>query len=124
MDRRTPPRCVSLPSTAGGGSAGRDAVNAVRDAFGVPRDPRLSLHLTGSLPILVDQQAAAVRTEAIAVVGTIVLIILLLAARVPCGPCTTRRTGTRRPRVGTGGTAHRRVDPHRRRHLLACCSFF
>ena len=65
-------------STAGGGSAGRDAVNAVRDAFGAQRDPRLSLHLTGSLPILVDQQAEAVRTEAIAVVGTILLIILLL----------------------------------------------
>ncbi len=67
------------PSTAGGGSAGRDAVNAVRAAFGAPRDPRLSLHLTGSLPILVDQQAAAVRTEAIAIVGTILLIIVLLA---------------------------------------------
>jgi len=66
-------------ATGGGGSAGRDAVNAVRDTFGVPRDPRLSLHLTGSLPILVDQQAAAVRTEAIAVVGTILLIIVLLA---------------------------------------------
>ena len=66
-------------STMGGGSAGRDAVNAVRDAFGVPSDPRLSLHLTGSLPILVDQQAAAVRTEATVVVGTILLIILLLA---------------------------------------------
>ncbi len=67
------------PTTAGGGSAGRDAVNAVRAAFGASRDPRLSLHLTGSLPILVDQQAAAVRTEAIAVVGTILLIIVLLA---------------------------------------------
>jgi putative drug exporter of the RND superfamily len=66
-------------ATAAGGSAGRDAVNAVRDAFAVPRDPRLSLHLTGSLPILVDQQAAAVRTEAVAVVGTVLLIILLLA---------------------------------------------
>ena len=67
-------------STAGGGSAGRDAVNAFRDAFGASsRDPRLSLHLTGSLPILVDQQAAAVRTEATAVVGTSLLIIVLLA---------------------------------------------
>jgi RND superfamily putative drug exporter len=65
-------------STAGGGGAGRAAVNAVRNAFGALRDPRLSLHLTGSLPILVDQQAAAVRTEAIAVVGTILLIIVLL----------------------------------------------
>jgi putative drug exporter of the RND superfamily len=67
------------PSTAGGGSVGRDAVNAFRDAFGTPRDPQLSLHLTGSLPILVDQQAAAVRTEDIAIVGTIVLILVLLA---------------------------------------------
>jgi putative drug exporter of the RND superfamily len=66
-------------STAGGGSAGRDAVNAVRAAFGASRDPTLSLHLTGSLPILVDQQAAAVRTEATAVVGTTLLIIVLLA---------------------------------------------
>ena len=65
-------------STTGGGSAGRDAVNALRDAFGAPRDPRLSLHLTGSLPILVDQQAAAVRTEAVAVVATVLLIIVLL----------------------------------------------
>ena len=36
------------------------------------------LYLTGSLPILVDQQAAAVRTEFIAVAGTIVLILFLL----------------------------------------------
>jgi RND superfamily putative drug exporter len=54
-------------------------VNAVRDAFHAQHDQRLSLHLTGSLPILVDQQAAAVRTEAIVVVGTISLIIILLA---------------------------------------------
>ena len=67
------------PATAGGGSAGRDAVSAVRDAFGALRDPRLSLYLTGSLPILVDQQAAAVRTEAAAILGTILLIIVLLA---------------------------------------------
>ncbi len=42
------------------------------------RDPWLSLYLTGSLPILVDQQAAAARTEGTAVVGTILLIIVLL----------------------------------------------
>jgi RND superfamily putative drug exporter len=65
-------------STEGGGSVGRAAVNAVRGAFGAQRDPRLSLHLTGSLPILIDQQAAAARTEAIAVVGTVVLILVLL----------------------------------------------
>jgi RND superfamily putative drug exporter len=66
-------------STGGGGSVGRSAVNAVRTAFDAQPDPRLSLHLTGSLPILIDQQAAAARTEAIAVVGTIVLILVLLA---------------------------------------------
>jgi putative drug exporter of the RND superfamily len=65
--------------TAGGGSLGRAAVNAVRDAFHAQHDSQLSLHITGSLPILVDQQAAAVRTEAIVVVGTVVLIIVLLA---------------------------------------------
>ncbi|HEX3334023.1 MAG TPA: MMPL family transporter [Acidimicrobiales bacterium] len=65
--------------TAGGGSSGRAAVSAVRDAFRASQDPRLSLHLTGSLPILIDQQAAAARTEAVAVVGTILLIIVLLA---------------------------------------------
>ncbi len=67
------------PSTAGGGSVGREAVNTFRDAFATQRDSKLSLHLTGSLPILVDQQAAAVRTEDIAIVGTIVLILALLA---------------------------------------------
>ncbi len=66
-------------STAGGGSLGRAAVNAVRDAFHAQHDSQLSLHLTGSLPILVDQQAAAIRTEAIVVVGTVGLIIVLLA---------------------------------------------
>jgi RND superfamily putative drug exporter len=66
-------------STEGGGSVGRAAVNAVRGAFRAQRDPRLSVHLTGSLPILIDQQAAAARTEAVAVVGTIVLILVLLA---------------------------------------------
>jgi putative drug exporter of the RND superfamily len=65
--------------TEGGGSSGRAAVSAVRDAFGDQHDAQLSLHLTGSLPILVDQQAAAVRTEATVVVGTILLIIVLLA---------------------------------------------
>jgi putative drug exporter of the RND superfamily len=65
-------------STAGGGSVGRAAVNDVREAFHAQRDPRLSLHLTGSLPILIDQQAAAGRTEAIAVAGTVLLIIVLL----------------------------------------------
>ena len=68
-----------LASTEGGGTVGRAAVNAVREAFGAQHDPRLSLHLTGALPILIDQQAAAARTEAIAVVGTIVLILVLLA---------------------------------------------
>jgi putative drug exporter of the RND superfamily len=65
-------------STAGGGNTGRDAVDAVRSAFGSVNDPRLSLHLTGSLPILVDQQAAAARTEATAVLGTLLLIVVLL----------------------------------------------
>jgi putative drug exporter of the RND superfamily len=67
-----------VASTAGGGTTGRNAVDAVRAAFGAQRDPRLALHLTGSLPILVDQQAAAVRTELIAVAGTVALILLLL----------------------------------------------
>jgi putative drug exporter of the RND superfamily len=65
-------------STSGGGSTGREAVDAVRSAFASQDDPQLSLHLTGSLPILVDQQAAAARTEATAVLGTILLIIVLL----------------------------------------------
>jgi putative drug exporter of the RND superfamily len=71
---------VRFPAfTEAGGSAGRAAVNAVRTAFGTEHDPWLSLHLTGSLPILVDQQGAAVRTEDVAVLGTILLIIALLA---------------------------------------------
>jgi putative drug exporter of the RND superfamily len=70
---------VRFPAfTAGGGDVGRAAVNAVRDAFHAQDDRRLSVHLTGSLPILIDQQAAAVRTEAIAVGGTVLLIIVLL----------------------------------------------
>jgi putative drug exporter of the RND superfamily len=66
-------------STAGGGPTGRDAVNAVRDAFSTGDDTALSLYLTGELPILVDQQAAAARTEAVVVLGTVLLIIVLLA---------------------------------------------
>ncbi len=65
--------------TEGGGKSGRAAVNAVRAAVDAQRDPLLSVHLTGSLPILVDQQAAAARTEAVVVAGTILLIIILLA---------------------------------------------
>ena len=71
---------VHFPAfTSGGGSSGRAAVSAVRDAFGAQDDAQLSLHLTGSLPILIDQQAAAAHTEAVAVIGTILLILLLLA---------------------------------------------
>jgi RND superfamily putative drug exporter len=78
------------PATAGGGPAGAAAVAAVRALFAaVP--PGLSIHLTGTLPELVDQQRAGNRTaNRVQIISAILIIGLLLAAfRSPLAPVVT-----------------------------------
>ena len=82
-----------------GPSVGRDAVNVVRDVFGVPSDRRPSLHLTGSPPKLAVLQVVVVRTEATVVVvpscstnlppagpDFLVLVLAPLIVPAPAGP--------------------------------------
>jgi RND superfamily putative drug exporter len=61
---------------AGGGTAGRRAVEQIRALF--PAVPGCSFYLTGSLPVLVDQQQAASRTESNLVLATALLVLVLL----------------------------------------------
>ena len=65
-----------VPSAAGGGRLGQIAVDSIRSLF--PDEPALSFYLTGALPVLVDQQAAASRTESKVVLVTALLILFLL----------------------------------------------
>ncbi len=64
------------PGAAGGGRAGRAAVGSVRALF--PATPGIDFYLTGGLPVLVDQQAAASRTESDVVLATVLLVLVLL----------------------------------------------
>ena len=65
-----------VPSAAGGGRLGQIAVDSIRSLF--PDEPALSFYLTGALPVLVDQQGAASRTESKVVLVTALLILFLL----------------------------------------------
>jgi RND superfamily putative drug exporter len=65
-----------VPSAAGGGRLGRTAVASIRSLF--PDEPELYFYLTGALPVLVDQQGAASRTESKVVLATALLILFLL----------------------------------------------
>ena len=76
------------PATAGGGSAGSRAVTDVRDLMAADAPPDLQTYLTGSLPILVDQQHAADHTEYnVALLSVLViLVVLAVAFRAVLGP--------------------------------------
>lgn len=63
--------------TAGGGRRGAAAVAGVRSTFS-SAPPGMSLHLTGPLPELVDQQHAADRTAGQVQVLSVLLILVLL----------------------------------------------
>ena len=75
-------------TTAGGNAAARSAVGGVRRAFGSGENTGLHFDLTGSLPILVDQQAAAAHTQNLTLSISVVLIfgLLILAFRAVLAP--------------------------------------
>ncbi|HXW34517.1 MAG TPA: MMPL family transporter [Acidimicrobiales bacterium] len=64
--------------TAGGGSAAKSAVADIRATFAAAEKTGLTFNLTGSLPILVDQQAAAAHAQNKTLVISVVLILALL----------------------------------------------
>ena len=75
-------------ATAGGGATGSTAVAAVRDLMVTETPADLRTFLTGSLPILVDQQHAANHTEDYAALLSVLLILVVLAVafRAVLGP--------------------------------------
>jgi RND superfamily putative drug exporter len=75
-------------ATAGGGGAGKRAVNDIRRAMAADTPPHLQTYLTGSLPILVDQQNGADHTEYdVALLSILViLVVLAVAFRAVLGP--------------------------------------
>ncbi len=75
-------------ATAGGGAAGGNAVAAVRHLMDVATPSGLQTYLTGSLPILVDQQHAVTHTEDDVALLSILLILMILvvAFRAALGP--------------------------------------
>jgi RND superfamily putative drug exporter len=75
-------------ATAGGGATGSTAVAAVRDLMVTETPADLETFLTGSLPILVDQQHAANHTEDYAALLSVLLILAVLAVafRALLGP--------------------------------------
>jgi RND superfamily putative drug exporter len=75
-------------ATAGGGATGSEVVAAVRHLMAVDTPPGVSTYLTGSLPILVDQQHAANHTEDYAAILSVLLILVVLAIafRAVLGP--------------------------------------
>ncbi len=75
-------------ATAGGGATGSAAVAAVRELMVAETPADLQAYLTGSLPILVDQQHAANHTEDYAAVLSVLLILVVLAVafRAVLGP--------------------------------------
>ena len=75
-------------ATTGGGATGSEVVAAVRHLMAVDTPAGVSTYLTGSLPILVDQQHAANHTEDNAGILSVLLILLVLAVafRAVLGP--------------------------------------
>ena len=76
------------PATAGGGAVGTRAVGDVRTLMAADTPADLQTYLTGSLPILVDQQHAADHTEDDAALLSIlvILVVLAVAFRAVLGP--------------------------------------
>ena len=77
-----------LPATAGGGAAGSAAVAAVRRLMVAETPEGVQTYLTGTLPILIDQQHAANHTEDYAALLSVLLILVVLAVafRAVLGP--------------------------------------
>ncbi len=75
-------------ATAGGGATGSKVVAAVRHVMAVDSPAGVSTYLTGTLPILVDQQHAANHTEEYAAILSVLLILVVLAIafRAVLGP--------------------------------------
>ena len=75
-------------ATAGGGATGSEVVAAVRHQMAVDTPAGVQTYLTGSLPVLVDQQHAANHTEDDAAILSVLLILLVLAVafRALLGP--------------------------------------
>ncbi|HEY2563423.1 MAG TPA: MMPL family transporter, partial [Acidimicrobiales bacterium] len=75
-------------ATAGGGATGSEAVASVRSEMAADAPAGVRTYLTGTLPILIDQQHAANHTEDYAAVLSILLILVVLAAafRAALGP--------------------------------------
>jgi RND superfamily putative drug exporter len=75
-------------ATAGGGPAGTRAVTDVRELMATDTPAGIQTFLTGSLPILVDQQHAADHTEYdVALLSVLViLVVLAVAFRAALGP--------------------------------------
>jgi RND superfamily putative drug exporter len=76
------------PATAGGGVTGATAVAAIRGLMSTRTPPGVQTYLTGTLPILVDQQHAANHTEDLAALLSVLVILAVLAVafRAPLGP--------------------------------------
>lgn len=88
------------PITAGGGATGSAVVAAVRAVMRADTPGDLQTYLTGSLPILVDQQHAVGHTASYAAILSIVLILVVLSEMIEgarsVGPARpTRRRGHR-----------------------------
>jgi len=76
------------PATAGGGASGSTAVAAVRQLMAKDAPADVQIYLTGTLPILIDQQHAANHTEDYAALLSVLLILVVLAVafRAVLGP--------------------------------------
>jgi len=77
-------------ATAGGGRGGERAVDAIRAQFSAA-PPGLSVHLSGPLPELVDQQHAANQTAGHVqlISALLILVLLVLAFRSALAPFVT-----------------------------------
>ncbi len=75
-------------ATAGGGASAAAAVADIRSLMATETPPGVQTYLTGSLPILVDQQHAANHTEDYAALLSVLLILVVLAVafRAVLGP--------------------------------------
>ena len=75
-------------ATAGGGATGAAAVAQVRSVMAAATPPGVETYLTGTLPILIDQQHAANHTEDFAALLSVLLILVVLAVafRAVLGP--------------------------------------
>ncbi len=92
IDRQARTALVDFSTaTDGGGPAAAAAVRAVRAVARADAPPGLEVYVTGPLPELVDQQAAAGRTAGHVqlITGVFILLLLLLVFRSTLAPLVT-----------------------------------